>query len=119
MADIVYTIAAGALPNAYVGEPYAIGVPYKSAATVFTAQSVSTGALPTGLALDAVAAPGSLRISGTPTAAGVYTFQLSGTDTAGAVVSPTYTITVYTSEEDVFMQGGASLTNQARARNLN
>jgi len=69
MADIVYTSVT--LPPAYLGVPYEAAVAYKSAATVFTAQSVVAGTvlngLPGGLALDTVgAAPGSLRISGTP-----------------------------------------------------
>lgn len=66
MADIVYTTVN--LPPAFVGVPYEAAIAYKSAATVFTAQSISAGALPTGLSLDTVSSPGSLRITGTPTA---------------------------------------------------
>ena len=106
MPDIVYTTVL--LPPAYLGLAYEAAVAYKSDATIFTAQSVVAGTvlngLPAGLALDTVgAAPGSLRIAGTPTGAassgntpksgiGPYTFTISGTDTAGAVVSGTYTI---------------------------
>lgn len=106
MADIVYTSAT--LPTAYIGVAYEAAVAYKAAATPVTAQSVVAGTvlngLPAGLALDTVgAAPGSLRISGTPTGAastgntpksgaGAYTFTVSATDTAGAVVSSTLTI---------------------------
>jgi hypothetical protein len=92
-ADIAYTTVN--LPNAYLGVAYEAGVAYKGAASAVTAQSVASGALPGGLALDTFAsAPGSLRISGTPTALGVFTFTLSVTDTAGAAVSSSYTITV-------------------------
>jgi hypothetical protein len=106
MADIVYTTTT--LPPAYIGCAYQAAVAYKAAATPVTAQSVVAGTvlngLPDGLALDTVgAAPGSLRISGTPTGlasagntpksgTGPYTFTVSATDTAGAVVSATLTI---------------------------
>jgi len=125
MADIVYTTVL--LPPAYINQPYEASVAYKSDATVFTAQSVVAGTvlngLPAGLALDTVgAAPGSLRITGTPTGAasagntpksgvGPYTFTISGTDTAGAVVSGTYTITLMYSALDVVMVGGHSTVN--------
>jgi len=107
MADIVYTTVV--LPPAYLAVAYEAAIAYKSAATVFTAQSIVAGGdltgLPAGMALDEVASPGSLRITGTPTGAasggavpqsglGAYTFTVSGTDTAGAVVSGTYTITL-------------------------
>ena len=119
MADIVYTTVT--LPPAFLGVAYEAAVAYKSAATVITAQSIVAGTvlngLPAGLALDTVgAAPGSLRISGTPTGAastgntpksgvGPYTFTVSATDTAGAVVSGTLTITVYESPQDLVMAG--------------
>lgn len=94
MADIAYTTVT--LPPAYQGAAYEAAVAYKGAATPVTAQSIASGSLPAGLALDTNAsAPGSLRISGTPTAnPGTYTFTVSATDTAGAVTSPSYTITV-------------------------
>ena len=119
MADIVYTSVN--LPSAFLGVPYEASVAYKSAATVFTAQSVVAGTvlngLPGGLALDTVgAAPGSLRITGTPngtastgntpkSGTGAYTFTISGTDTAGAVVSSTYTINLLQSPQDLVMTG--------------
>lgn len=93
-ADIVYTTTV--LPPAYLGAPYEGSVAYKGAGSVVTAQSVASGALPGGLALDTFsAAPGSLRISGTPTALGTFTFALTITDTAGAAVSSNYTIVVH------------------------
>lgn len=122
MADIVYTTVN--LPPAFLGVAYEAAIAYKSAATVFTAQSIVAGGaltgLPAGLALDTVgAAPGSLRISGTPnglassgntpkSGLGAYTFTVSGTDTAGAVVSGTYTITLYESPQDLVMIGARS-----------
>jgi len=126
MADIVYTTLT--LPTAYILVPYEASVAYKSAATVFTAQSVVAGGalngLPAGLALDTVgAAPGSLRISGTPTGAassgntplsgtGTYSFTVSGTDTAGAVVSATLTILLAQTAD--FPANQRTLTNQLK-----
>ena len=102
MSDI--TITSTSLPPAFLGAPYEASVGYKGAATAVTAQSISVGNLPHGLALDTVgAAPGSLRISGTPDGAanatpqsgvGVYTFTVSVTDTAGAVTK-SLSITLY------------------------
>jgi hypothetical protein len=118
MADIVYTTVN--LPAAFVGVPYEASIGYKSAATVFTAQSIVAGTvlngLPAGLAMDTVSNPGSLRISGTPTGAasggntpksgvGTYTFTVSGTDTAGAVVSGTLSIQLCQSPQDLTMIG--------------
>jgi len=115
MADIVYTTVT--LPPAFIGVPYEAAVAYKSAATVVTAQSVNTGTLPTGLALDTVgASPGSLRITGTPTALGTFTFTVSATDTAGAVVSPSYTIQVFGAEGDEKMTGQFHTPTAANAK---
>jgi hypothetical protein len=120
MADIVYTTVA--LPPAYLGVPYEASIGYKAAATPVTAQSIVAGGaltgLPAGLALDTVgAAPGSLRISGTPVGTassgntpksglGAYTFTVSATDTAGAVVSGTYTLNLLQSPQDQTITGG-------------
>lgn len=82
MADIVYD--ATVLPDAYVGEVYAVKVPTHGAATVITASSITVGALPTGLALGAVAGKFD-EVFGTPTVPGQYTFTVSLTDSAGAV----------------------------------
>lgn len=88
MTDIVYTSTA--FPDAVIGVAYEAAIGIKSSASVVSAASVSTGALPTGLSVNADHS----RITGTPTATGVFTFTLSTTDSAGAVVSGTYTITV-------------------------
>lgn len=130
MADIVYTTVT--LPPAQIGVPYEASVAYKGAATAVTAQSVVAGTvltgLPAGLALDTNgAAPGSLRISGTPTGLassgntplsgeGNYTFTVSATDTGGAVVSGTLTIPLVAAVEE--LSAGFSVTAQATRRNL-
>jgi hypothetical protein len=86
------------------------------AATAITARSVSTGALPPGLVL--AAAP-DIRITGTPTQAGTFTFTLSYTDTAGAVVSPTYTLLVLNSAGDNEKTGNVTVTESGQKRKLN
>jgi hypothetical protein len=89
MPDITY--ATVKFPPGFVGVPYEAAIGYLGAATAITAASVSTGALPTGLVVNAT---DHVRITGTPTVAGTFTFTLSMTDTAGAVVSGSYTITI-------------------------
>lgn len=127
--DIVFTTVN--LPPAFLGLAYEAAVAYKSAATVFTAQSIvqtgSLSGLPAGLALDAVSSPGSLRITGTPTGAASagntplsgdnsYTFQVSGTDTGGAVTSGTYTIQVFSGPDDPNYLASLSVAQQAAER---
>ena len=79
-------------PDGFLGVPYEAGAA-TSVGTVASAFAVNTGALPTGLA---VAGAADNRITGTPTATGVFTFTL----TCAGVVSPSYTITVYGAEGD-------------------
>jgi large repetitive protein len=87
MADIVYTTVA--FPPAFTRIPYEAAIGY-TGATIVTAAAVNSGALPTGLIVNA----DHTRITGTPTVSGVFTFTLTMTDTGGAVISGSYTITV-------------------------
>jgi large repetitive protein len=88
VADIVWSTTK--LPPAILGVPYEAGLAVTGNATAFTAATVSTGSLPPGLAL----AADKVRITGTPTALGSFTFVVTLTDTAGAVASPSFTIRV-------------------------
>jgi hypothetical protein len=91
MTDIVWKTLT--LPDAVVGAPYEAGLAFTGNATAVTACVVKggSGALPTGLAVNADL----VRLTGTPKAvAGVYTFKLTITDTAGAVDSGTFTLRV-------------------------
>lgn len=93
MTDIVF--AATQFPDAYPYVPYEASIGIKGEATAITAGSISSGALPPGLTLNADNA----RITGTVTGIHqplpkVYTFKVTLTDTAGAVQSANYTITV-------------------------
>jgi uncharacterized repeat protein (TIGR01451 family) len=71
--------------------PVAVGSPYSYtfAATGATAYSVATGTLPPGLTLDA----GSGVLSGTPTTAGTYTFQVQASGTGSPALTPSISIT--------------------------
>lgn len=99
MTDIVWKTVS--LPNGYVGEAYEAGLAQSGAATAFTASAVVTGTLPPGIVLNA----DHVRLTGTPTTPGDYTFTLSMTDTALAVTSGTLTIHVDypTLESDRFL----------------
>lgn len=90
MADIIWKTAS--LPVAIRGVPYEAGLAFTGNATAVTAGSVTSGALPTGLVVNA---SDHVRITGTPTAApGAYPVTITLTDTAGAVASSSMTLYV-------------------------
>lgn len=108
MADIVFDTVT--LPDAVIGVAYEAAVAFHGNATALSAASVSSGSLPTGLAVDA-ALPFS-RITGTPKGnqAGTYTFKLTFTDTAGAVQSGNFTLNVRKSPAfEVVTSGGQTV----------
>jgi hypothetical protein len=108
MTDIVYDTVT--LPDAVVGVAYEAALAYHGNASAMSAASISNGALPTGLAIDA-ALPFS-RITGTPKGnqAGTYTFKVTLTDTAGAVQSGSYTLNVRRSPAaEVLNSGGQTV----------
>jgi uncharacterized repeat protein (TIGR01451 family) len=82
---------ASPLPNGLVQQPYSQTITATGGIPPYT-WSISAGALPPGLALDAVTG----TISGTPTAAGAYSFTVDVTDSAGtpATASKAFTLTV-------------------------
>ncbi len=90
MADITYKTVA--FPDGYVNVAYEAGIAEEGSATSMTAGGVNSGALPPGLVVNAT---DHRRITGVPTQAGSFTFTLTLTDTAGAVVSGSYTITIH------------------------
>jgi hypothetical protein len=104
-ADITFETTV--LPDAYPYVPYEASIAISGAASVISAGSKATGTFPPGLAI----ASDHVRITGT--VAGVqaalpkvYTFTLSLTDTAGAVTSGTYTITVREPQAGAAKAGG-------------
>lgn len=108
MTDI--QIKTQTLPVAYVGETYEGSIAHNASATAITACAVATGSLPPGLSI----AADFVRITGTPTHAGSYSFTLTLTDTAGAVTSGTLTIVVThgTPNEDDWHTGNVPLAAQ-------
>jgi hypothetical protein len=84
----VITLAPLATPNGTVGVAYSQPITASGGAPPHTF-AVTTGALPPGLTLT----PAGL-ISGTPTAAGTFTFSISGIDTNGCSGTLSYTIVV-------------------------
>ena len=98
MTDIV--VKTQTLPNGQVGVPYEGGLAVTGNASAVSAVTVASGSIPPGLAADTT-----LRLTGTPTASGHYTFTLTFTDGAGNVTSGTLTLTVaYPSAFDILSQ---------------
>ncbi len=77
------------LANGTVGTPYSRTVSATGGSGSYTF-SVSTGALPAGLAINAASGV----ISGTPTTSGASSFTVRATDTNGAVGSRAYSVTM-------------------------
>ncbi|WP_114348495.1 putative Ig domain-containing protein, partial [Mangrovicella endophytica] len=83
-AAVIFSPAAGELPTAKVGEPYSQTI------TVTGGTLRSIGTLPAGLTMDLATG----IISGTPTAAGSISFEVTAIDGEKEPVSATYSITV-------------------------
>jgi large repetitive protein len=113
MTTLVYKTTA--FPPAILGVPYEAGVAMAlAAAGTLSGLAVSTGALPGGITVSSTTDP---RLIGTPTATGTFTFTLTANDGGGAVVSSSYSITVYGTEGD-FEKTAASDTPAAASVQL-
>lgn len=106
--DIVH--ANNLFPVAICNSPYEVAIAFQGNASPITGSAIVSGSLPSGLALDT--GPPWTRISGIPTTNGLYTFQISLTDTAGTVISPQMSIRVLTSGIDDWLYRNAA-TNVA------
>jgi len=87
------------LPDAQVGAPYAVTITVSQARTPVGGAFVDEGALPAGLDLALAKDPAdTIRITGTPTVAGSYSFRVSvwcyGTQVAGETGNQEYTLVV-------------------------
>ena len=87
------------LPDAQVGSPYAATVTISQAATPVDGASIQDGALPAGLDLAVAKEPiNTIRISGTPTVAGTFSFTIYvwcyGTQVSGQTATQGYTLVV-------------------------
>ena len=76
------------VPNGVVGTPYSSTVSAVGGTPPYS-WSVVSGSLPPGLALSSTG-----TISGTPTAAGSFTFTVEATDSVGATATQALTITI-------------------------
>ncbi len=85
----VITVNPATLPNGVVGTPYSQTVSAVGGTGPYTF-TVSSGALPNGLTLNATTGV----ISGTPTAAGTFNFTITATDSNGCPGSRPYSITM-------------------------
>ncbi|WP_238149828.1 putative Ig domain-containing protein [Dyella jiangningensis] len=84
------TLSPGTLPLPAVGNPYSQAITASEGHPATFTYSVSSGLLPTGLALDVNTG----MVSGTPTAAGNFNFTITATDSGGFTGSQAYTVNV-------------------------
>lgn len=103
VADIAWKTVT--LPEAILGKAYEAGLALNGEATSVTITVKAGSALPAGLVINA----DGVRITGTPTVLGVYTFTLTATDTAGAVDSAALSIHVGTGREDDILSDTAAV----------
>jgi len=85
----VILLNPASLPSGVLGTPYSSGVT-ASGGTAPYAYAVTSGALPTGLSPDASTG----AITGTPTAAGIFTFTITATDDNDCPGRRSYTISI-------------------------
>jgi hypothetical protein len=88
----IITVNPATLPNGTVGTAYNQVITATGGTAPYTF-AVSSGALPTGLTLNATTG----AITGSPTTAGTFTFTITATDVNGCAGSRLYEITIATS----------------------
>ncbi len=104
----ILNVAPPSLPNATVGSSYAQGLSSTNGTPPYTF-AVTAGLLPPGLILN-----GSGHLSGSPTAAGTFTFTVIATDSLGATGGEHYRIVVVNPPP---IAGNSSLTVQGGSSN--
>jgi len=90
------TIVTTTLPNGVVGTAYNATITAQNGTGPYT-WSLASGTLPTGLTLNTAATGLTTSLSGTPTAAGVFTFTIQVADSAAGTDTQLYNVTVTSS----------------------
>lgn len=111
MADI--TIQTTKFPVGFVNVAYEAGIATTGNASAISSHSIASGALPPGLIVNAT---DHLRITGTPTSAGKYTFTISLTDGAGTVTSPSFTINIANTGRSPLADGTLPVSDQLKVQ---
>lgn len=85
-------ITTTSLPNGSLGNPYSATVTTQGGTAPYSFSVTPSGGLPTGLTGNA--SGGSYQITGTPTAAGSYTFDVNVSDSASQTAAKQFTIVI-------------------------
>jgi hypothetical protein len=98
MSNVALVFKPDQLPNTQVAATYSAEIQVTQNMTPVGGVNISEGKLPTGLTFEKVESKDIIRISGTPTEAGTFTFTVSvwcyGTSVNGQMGSKQYTIVV-------------------------
>jgi hypothetical protein len=97
-------------PKGSYGTPYSqILTATEAGSTGSFAFAFTAGTLPAGLSLDGTAG----TLSGTPTAAGAYTYTVTATDSAGFSASQSYTLTIDKAALTITANNASKITGEA------
>ncbi|CAG0965474.1 hypothetical protein PLCT2_01009 [Planctomycetaceae bacterium] len=99
------TIVTTTLPNGVIGAAYSGTITAQNGTGPYT-WSLASGTLPTGLTLNTAATGLTTSITGTPTAAGVFTFTVQVADSAAATDTQLFNVTVTSSSGGGTIGGG-------------
>ena len=110
-ADIV--IQTTKFPVGFVNVAYEAGIATTGNASAITSHSIASGALPPGLIVNAT---DHLRITGTPTAAGKFTFTIALTDTGGTTTSGPFTINIGNTGKSPLADGNLPVSDQLKVQ---
>lgn len=110
-ADIV--IQTTKFPAGFVNVAYEAGIATTGNASAITSHSIASGALPPGLIVNA---SDHLRITGTPTASGKFTFTIALTDTGGTTTSGPLSIVIVSAGKSPLTDGNFPLNDQLKVQ---
>lgn len=112
------SIQTTAVPNGVAKDSY-LGVIAATGGCAPYRWQVSSGSLPTGVAITPSSDTKFLSLSGTPTKAALYSFTVSVTGCGGAVAKHAYRVTIQSSADHVVdLSWNASTSNDIKGYNL-